>query len=65
MIEFKYDRSTPNGGNLPRAQNVGEVFDDFYRLAKFYESDPNSILWCVYLVNNEMVKYFKNETIIS
>jgi hypothetical protein len=58
-IEFKYDRPIPSKGNQPRTQKAGQVIKDFFRLARFDESENIKGVF-IYLTSKEMAGYFRN-----
>ena len=55
-IEFKYHRSNPGGGNLPRTQFAGELLAEFAKLRDI----PDVQRFVMYLTDGEMFRYFNN-----
>ena len=55
-IEFKYHRSNPGGGNLPRTQLAGELLAEFAKLRDI----PDVQRFVMYLTDGEMFRYFNN-----
>ncbi len=55
VIEFKYDRMSPDHPNSGVTGKAGKIFNDFYRLISFPVSYELRIF--VYLTDPEMVKY--------
>jgi len=61
IIEFKYDRAMPGGGNLPRTQKAGSLFKDIGRLTLFIprsQSKPTRLF--IHMTDGEMATYMGN-----
>ncbi len=58
VLEFKYHRVIPSGGNANRTQKAGEIFHDLFRLGQF---SPNSSRVFVYLASREMTNHFSSK----
>ena len=55
-LEFKFHKERPNSA-IPRPENAGQLFSDFFRLKRFKSSKDMSC-FCVYVTSGSMQKYF-------
>lgn len=59
-FEFKFDRGNPGGKNPNSTWKAGKALADISRLASFERRKANLRRYFVYVVDKDMMKYYKN-----